>query len=126
MERRGWKSRETLWAAIHELEYYGFIKQTRQGGRHRCSLYAITWWAMNHCQGKLDVRETYSPSNEWQEVMPKFRRKQKKPKNKSRDTIVVQFCPDNRVKGMLKLRSETELFADCPDDRDSLTKVVSR
>ncbi|MES9933558.1 MAG: hypothetical protein ABW162_12165 [Candidatus Sedimenticola sp. PURPLELP] len=65
MKNRGWKSKETLKNAINELEDYGFIKLTRQGGRNRCSLYAMTWWAINECNGKLDIKETRIPSNEW-------------------------------------------------------------
>ena len=65
MSKRGWKSKQTLRNACAELEDRGFIKQTRQGGRHKCSLYAITWWAINDCGGKLDVPETRAPSNEW-------------------------------------------------------------
>lgn len=68
MTKRGWKSKQTLANARAELEARGFIKQTRQGGRHRCSLYAITWWAIDYCGGKLDVAETRVPSNEWQNL----------------------------------------------------------
>ena len=68
MSERGWKSKQTLANARKELEVRGFITQTRQGGRHKCSLYAITWWAIDYCDGKLDVPETRVPSNEWKQV----------------------------------------------------------
>ena len=68
MSARGWKSKQTLENARRELEERGFITQTRQGGRHKCSLYAITWWAIDYCDGKLDVPETRVPSNEWKQA----------------------------------------------------------
>lgn len=43
MSQRGFKSKGTLDAALRELLECGFIVVTRQGGRHKCSLYANTW-----------------------------------------------------------------------------------
>lgn len=43
MSRYGWQSRGTLSAALAELIAEGFIEVTRQGGRNRASLYAVTW-----------------------------------------------------------------------------------
>lgn len=67
MGKRGWKSKETLRNALDELVYFRFVKLTRQGGRHQPSLYAVTWWAIDECGGKLDVSPTKVPSNEWKE-----------------------------------------------------------
>ena len=39
----GWKSKSTLANALSELIDSGFIKQTRKGGRNKCSLYAVSW-----------------------------------------------------------------------------------
>ena len=61
MEKRGWKSRSTLHYALQESIHYGLIMQTRQGERHRPSLYALTWQAIDECKGKLEVRETKTP-----------------------------------------------------------------
>ncbi len=72
MVKRGWKSRATLHAALNELLYYGFIVKTRQGGRNRCNLFALTWEAIDECDGKLDVSPKVVPSNEWKEVKPLF------------------------------------------------------
>lgn len=66
MRVRGWKSKETLRRAELELLYYGFIEMTRQGGRNRCNLYAITWLAIDECGGKLDIKATRAPRNCWQ------------------------------------------------------------
>lgn len=65
MRARGWKSRDTLHKALRELLELGLIERTRQGGRHVCSLYALTWLPIDECGGKLDVRPTRSPSGLW-------------------------------------------------------------
>lgn len=65
MQPKGWRSRDTLTRAISELREAGLIEQTRQGGLNRCSLYAITWRAIDECGGKLDVRATHAPSGLW-------------------------------------------------------------
>lgn len=51
LRRRGWQ-RSTLQTAVTELEESGFIVRTRQGGRHLCNLYAVTWQAIDPCPGK--------------------------------------------------------------------------
>jgi len=61
----GWKSKGSVDKALLELLATGFIEQTRQGGRNKCSLYAITWQPVNECGSKLDVRETRVASNLW-------------------------------------------------------------
>ena len=43
MEKRGWKSRDTLNDALRELEHFGLITQTQEGGLNKTSLYALTW-----------------------------------------------------------------------------------
>jgi hypothetical protein len=67
MQPRGWVSKQTLQAALDELLHFKFLLRTRQGGRNLCSLYAVTWWAIDECDGKLDVGSTRAPSNEWQQ-----------------------------------------------------------
>lgn len=66
MRRRGWTSNSSLQSAINELLAAGLIELTRQGGLHRCSLFAFTWMAIDACEGKLDVRPTATPSSLWQ------------------------------------------------------------
>lgn len=68
LKNRGWKSKGTLNKALRTLELYGFIERTRMGGKHRCSLYAITWQPIDECKGKLEVRATKVASNLWQRV----------------------------------------------------------
>ena len=67
MRKRGWRSKGTLHRAVEELVKSGFIEVTRQGGRNKPTLYAITWWSINECGGKLDVSATKVPSNKWRE-----------------------------------------------------------
>ena len=74
MKERGWNSHESLEFAIKELLHYGFIKITRYGGRRKCHLYAITWWAIDECNGKLDIPQTNVPSSEWKMETPKWKR----------------------------------------------------
>jgi len=56
MRKRGWRSKETLWNALAGLLSKGFITKTRQGGKNRCSLYAVNWREIHECKGKIDVR----------------------------------------------------------------------
>lgn len=61
----GWTSQGSIHSALVELLALGFIEQTRQGGKNRCSLYALTWQAIDDCSGKLDVLPTRVASNLW-------------------------------------------------------------
>ncbi len=46
MKLYGWTSQGSVHSALTELLATGFIEQTRQGGRNKCSLYALTWLAI--------------------------------------------------------------------------------
>ncbi|MHB8391857.1 MAG: hypothetical protein ACYDBH_20150 [Acidobacteriaceae bacterium] len=65
MMPRGWKSKDTLHRALCGLLDKGFLQKTRQGGKHRCSLYAVTWREIHECDGKLDVRPTQTAPATW-------------------------------------------------------------
>lgn len=65
MRPLGWRSRDTLHKALRELLALGFIELTRQGGINRPSLYALTWRAIDPCQGKLDCPPANVASNAW-------------------------------------------------------------
>jgi hypothetical protein len=65
MKLYGWNSQGSLHKALAELLAFGFIEQTRQGGKNQCSLYAVTWLAIDDCKGKLDVSPTKVASNLW-------------------------------------------------------------
>jgi hypothetical protein len=65
MKSKGWRSKSTLWAALHELLDKRFIVQSRDGGKHRCCLYALTWRSIDECGGKLHLTATIQAGNDW-------------------------------------------------------------
>ena len=65
MKPRGWRSKQTLYKARNELIEKGFVQQTRWGGRNYCSLYAVTWQAIDECNGKLEVGATKVAPGTW-------------------------------------------------------------
>ena len=73
MKKRGWRSKDTLYRARNDLVENGFIIQTRQGGKHQCSLYAVTWQPIDDCNGKLDCRSTIVAPGYWKKgFVPKL------------------------------------------------------
>lgn len=76
LQHQGWRSKGSLSRATQELLQAGFIEKTRQGGRNRCSLYAITWQRVDRCPDKrtkvhkLDVSETRTASGLWRDEAP--------------------------------------------------------
>lgn len=70
MKKRGWKSTSTLYKAVKELIHYGFICISRQGGRNKPTLYAITWNNVDDCKGKLDIKPTITPLGYWRDEKP--------------------------------------------------------
>lgn len=99
---RGWNSNESLDYAIKELLHYGFISVTRKGYKKVCSLYAVTWLAIDDCNGKLDVKPTRKSSNEYFNDKPKWVRPKRKTNSLHRKTDI--YAPDNGVKvvGLVK------------------------
>lgn len=85
MQKRGWRSKETLDAALKELRRYGMIELTRQGGLHGASLYAYTWMPIDPCKGKLDVSPTGVASGKWKEAPQALRHG--RPKQKATPAI---------------------------------------
>lgn len=65
MQKRGWASRDTLAKAIKALEDAGWIIRSRQGHRKQCTLYAVTFYAVDECGGKLEINATASPLGDW-------------------------------------------------------------
>src|SRR5262245_24585538 len=56
MRLRGWRSEATLNRAKQQLISLGLIVETRKGARpNKASLYAVTWCALDPCNGKLDI-----------------------------------------------------------------------
>jgi len=78
LKPKGWTSPETINFALRELRHYGLIVQTRQGGLHAASLYALTWHAIDECGGKLDCAATFAAPGNWRlPVAARFKRPKK-------------------------------------------------
>ncbi|MFT4255999.1 MAG: hypothetical protein QM599_03440 [Pseudoxanthomonas sp.] len=61
----GIKSSDTLSRALRKLEQFHLIQKTRQGGKNKASLYALTWHPID-CSGvTLDVPTTKVASGIW-------------------------------------------------------------
>ena len=75
MKARNWRSKETLNKARKELLEKGFIETSRYGGLNRASLYALTSWAVDECQGKLSIRSTNTPKSLWKKHEPEKKEK---------------------------------------------------
>lgn len=86
MLKRGWKSPDTLDRATQEALHYGLIERTRQGGMRMCNLYALTWFAIDDCDGKLDRPATLLPPGTWKKSAGPFVRPRR---NKSLSTDSV-------------------------------------
>ena len=82
MNKKGWKSKATLYRALNELLNREFIIVSRQGGRHACSLYALTFLAIDDCKGKLDIHETSVPSSAWKKTSVAQKRGQCSPETR--------------------------------------------
>ena len=67
MKKRSWNSSDQLFKARKELIDRGLIKTSRQGGLNKCSLFALTWFQIDECEGKLDVRATSTPTHDWKQ-----------------------------------------------------------
>ncbi len=72
MEQRGWKSRDTLNKTRKELLNVELIQVARYGDRKRPHLYALTFFAIDECSGKLDINATNKPTSLWRkhEALP--------------------------------------------------------
>lgn len=64
--KRGMKmSAASLRRGASELEEAGVIKKTRQGGKNRNSLYALTWREINYDPRKHDYVSSFGASMDW-------------------------------------------------------------
>lgn len=70
MKDEGWRSPSTLSKAIKELKALDLIEVTRQGARKRCSLYALTFHAIDECSGKHNAKPTERPKSQWRKHEP--------------------------------------------------------
>ena len=65
MKKRGWKSSDQLFKAKKELVDRGMILVSRQGGLNKANLYALTWFPIDDCKGKLDIASTITAPGNW-------------------------------------------------------------
>ena len=65
MQKRGWKSSDQLFKARKEQLDRGLILTSRQGGMNKCSLFALTWFQIDDCKGKLDIQSTTVAPHNW-------------------------------------------------------------
>lgn len=65
IEAGAFKSTATLAKAKRELLESGLITVSRQGGKNQCTLYALTFLAIDDCGGKLDMGETRRAPDDW-------------------------------------------------------------
>ena len=65
IEAGAFKSTATLAKAKRELLESGLIAVSRQGGKNQCTLYALTFLAIDDCGGKLDMGETRRAPDDW-------------------------------------------------------------
>jgi len=66
MKKRGWNSSDQLNRAKKELVSSGLVMVSRQGGLNKASLYALTWFSIDECNGKLDIQSTTLAPNNWE------------------------------------------------------------
>jgi hypothetical protein len=99
LKAKGWTSPETVHYALQELRYYGLIVQTRQGGLHAASLYALTWHAIDECGGKLDCSATSVAPGSWRVVPTAPFKRPKKDRAASTDsgTPATASVPKHRM-----------------------------
>ena len=65
MRDRGWNSSDQLDKAKKELVAKDVIRVVRQGGLNKCNLYALTWFPIDECKGKLDIASTTTAPVDW-------------------------------------------------------------
>ena len=70
MRKRGWNSSDQLEKAKNELIEKDVILVARQGGRNKANLYALTWFPIDECKGKLDVSATTTAPVNWRKKLP--------------------------------------------------------
>jgi hypothetical protein len=106
MAKRGWRSRDSLAKGLRELRDKDFITVTRQGGRHCASLYAVNFFDIDWCAGKLEIQApTHRFKGSWRRV----------------PTALPPVLAGNVV---ALSRTPVQCLADCPAGRVSLQEAA--
>ena len=87
MRDRGWKSKDTLNNAIHELRYYELIVQTQFGGLNTPSLYAFPWLKIDKAKKETGLRIGEKPKG-WQTEKMLYSKVSTQKRNQRRKTQV--------------------------------------
>lgn len=61
LKGRGWKSQGTVQRAKQELLELGWIIETRKGGKHKCGLYALSYYPIDASEKHLEPPTTVAP-----------------------------------------------------------------
>lgn len=73
MKESGWKSSETLWFTVLELEHYRLLIRTQQGGKNKPNLHGFTWRRIDEKPAQnLEVRPGLKPLDLWKEERPDY------------------------------------------------------
>lgn len=64
LSKRGWRSKATVQAAKRELLDARWILETRKGGKNMCSLFALTYYAIDESEKHLEPSTVTAP-NHW-------------------------------------------------------------
>ena len=92
MKERNWRSRATLDEARIDLINSGFIYKTRQGGRNRCSLYALSFYGVTDRKRKFDYPVSEHPRNLFLAInQGQIIREEKPKRKKSKRSQVKKF-----------------------------------
>ena len=64
---RGWRSKQTLYAALSDLEQARFLLKSRQGGLHIPNLFAVSFFPVDDVGEKLELlKPTKVPPHSWE------------------------------------------------------------
>lgn len=99
MKKYGWRSSSTLHDAKEDLKKWGLIIETRQGGKNKCSLYAVTYRNIDFCGGKIDINPTTHALNTWKkfEPLPDIKQSQNKVIELQKIKIIKEVTELNRL-----------------------------
>jgi hypothetical protein len=93
---KGLKSNAMLRRGVMELIAAGIVIQTRQGGRNRCSLFALAWFPIDDCGGKLDMPSTRVALIDWRDLS----RSLSEPREVQLAPSAVQSVPNSPTKSV--------------------------
>ena len=88
MKKRGWKCSDVLHYATLELEHYGFIVKTMQGGKNSYSRFGVTWLQLDSAED-VSLNNAYVKTKHVPNLHKHPREQFKRPKRKQKAKVVV-------------------------------------